>query len=195
MRKEQEESERVDRELAEMEDQHRQLEQRHRASAEQEQQRALEANATCKPLDVWEGLRKLQAEGGINAAARDAVEILFSVSQPIETTRREKFEAESKPIVDDDDAEMEDGVDPTLEEIERSGRPAREAQKRHDNLLRRADDAKRRKTEQSGEVGSFGSPFREQAQSSQGEKVCFQHVLCKHDFLGVVPYVCLFKSF
>ena len=67
VRKEQEESERVDREIAEMEDQHRQLEQRHRASAEQEQQRALEANATYIPLDVWEGLQKLQAEVGINA--------------------------------------------------------------------------------------------------------------------------------
>ena len=163
VRKEQEESERVDRELAEMEDQHRQLEQRHRASAEQEQQRALEANATNKPLHVWEGLRKLQAEGGINAAARDAVEILLSVSQPFETTRCEKFEAESKPIVDDDDAEMEDGVDPTPEEIERSGRAAREAQKRHDNLLRRADDAKRRKVEQSDEVGVGNDTFRWQA--------------------------------
>ena len=99
-----------------MEDQHRQLEQRHRASAEQEQQRALEANATKKPLDVW------------NQRGR----------------------------------EMEDGVDPTPEEIEQSGRAAREAQKRHDNLLRRADDAKRRKTEQSGEVGSGGSSFHEQ---------------------------------
>ena len=44
--------------------------------------------------------------------------LLLSLLQPIEQRRREQFEARSKPIVDHDDAEMPDGVDPTLDDIE-----------------------------------------------------------------------------
>ena len=133
-RKIQDESEREHRELAEMEDQYRQMEQRHRASVQHEQRRSLQGDAAYQPLDVWEGLRKLHAEGGINAAARNAVEILLWVSASIETSRHDEFEARSKPIVDNDDAEMEDGEVPTPEEVERSGQAAREAQKRHEKI-------------------------------------------------------------
>ena len=77
--------EREHRELAEMEDQYRQMEQRHRAAAEQfprEQQRSLQANAEFQPLSVWEGLRTLQAEVGADAAANSAEEFFLSVCQP-----------------------------------------------------------------------------------------------------------------
>ena len=86
-RKIQEDTERSQRELAEMGDQHKQLEQRHRASVQHEQHRSLQADAAYQPLDVWEGLRKLQAEVGNHAAASSAVELLLSVSQPIETRK------------------------------------------------------------------------------------------------------------
>ena len=166
MRKAQEEAQRIDQELAECEDPYRQMEQRHRAAAEQftrEQQRALQASTAFQPLAVWEGLRTLQAEIGADAAANNAVELLLSVCQPIEQRRREQHEAQSKPIVDNDDTEMEDGEVPTPEYMERVEREFREVQKRRDRMLRLAEDSKRRKTEQLGEVGSGGYSFREQA--------------------------------
>ena len=61
--------------------------------------------------------------------------------------------------MDNDDAEMEDGEVPTPEEVERSGRAAREAQKRHEKMQRLLDDSKRCKIEQSGEVGSGSGSF------------------------------------
>ena len=166
-RKIQDESEREHRELPEMEDQYRQMEQRHRASVQHEQQRSLQADAAYQPLDVWEGLRKVKAEDlstfGNHAATINAVEQLLSVSASIETSRHDEFEARSKPIVDNDDAEMEDGEVPTPEEVERSGRAAREAQKRHEKMQRLLDDPKRREIEQSAEVGSGSGSCREQA--------------------------------
>ena len=166
VRKAQEEAQRVDRELAECEDQYRQMEQRHRAAAEQftrEQQRSLQASTAFQPMAVWEGLRTLQAEMGSDAAANNAVELLLSVCQPIEQRRRERHDAQSKPIVDHDDAEMEDGEVPTPEYMERVEREFRDVEKRRDRMLRFAEDAKRRKTEQPAEVGSGGNSFREQA--------------------------------
>ena len=166
VRKAQEEAQRVDRELAECEDQYRQMEQRHRAAAEQftrEQQRSLQANAAFQPLAVWEGLRTLQAEIGTDAAANNAVELLLSIYQPVEQRRREQHDAQSKPIIDNDDTEMADVPDPTPDDIEQVEREFREAEKRRDKVLRLAEDSKRRKTERSGEVGSGVSSFREQA--------------------------------
>ena len=43
---------------------------------------------------------------GNHAATINAVEQLLSVSASIETNRHDEFEARSKPIVDNDDAEM-----------------------------------------------------------------------------------------
>ena len=141
-------------------------EQRHRAAAEQftrEQQRSLQANTAFQPLAVWDGLRTLQAEIGTDAAANNAVELLLSIYQPVEQRRREQHDAQSKPIVDNDDTEMADEPYPTPDYIERVEREFRDAEKRRDKVLRLAEDSKRRKTEQSGEVGSGGSSFREQA--------------------------------
>ena len=161
-RKAQEEAQRIDQELAECEDQYRQVEQRHRAATEQftrEQQRSLQENSAFQPLAVCDVQRVLQAEIRTDAAANSAVEHLLLVCQQ----KLKDFEAQSKPIVDDEDAEMADGVGPTPDEIERSGRELREPQKRHEQLLRRNDDAKCRKVEQSDKVGSGGSSFRGQA--------------------------------
>ena len=93
VRKAQEEAERVDLELAECEDQYKQMEQWHRAAAEQftREQQAFQ------PLAVWESLRTLHAEIGADAAANSAVELLLSVCQPIEQRRREQHEAQPKP--------------------------------------------------------------------------------------------------
>ena len=171
VRKAQEEAERVDHELAECEDEYRQMEQRHRGAAQSsaEQLRGSsngpcrQASAAFQLLAVWEGLRTLQAEIGTDAAANNAVELLLLVCQPIEQRRREQHEAQSKPMVDNDDTEMAQESDPTLDDIEQVEREFREVEKRRAKVLRLAEDSKRRKTEQSGEVGSGGSSFREQA--------------------------------
>ena len=52
---------------------------------------------------------------------------------------------------------------PTPEYMERVEREFRDVEKRRARMLRLADDAKRRKTEQPGEVGLGGNSFREQA--------------------------------
>ena len=180
--------------MSEMKDRHRQLEQRHRASAEHEQQRSLQANSAFQPLAVWDALRVLQAEIGTDAATNGAVEHLLAVCQPIEQRRREDFEAQSKPNVDNDDAEMADGVDLPPEDIKRAQRELHEAQKRHDKMLWRSDDAKRHKTEQSAAVGVGNDTFREQAQRSQGRKSLLLACPLLTRLLGVVPYFCVFKS-
>ena len=61
---------------------------------------------------------------GNHAEAINAVEHLLSVSDSIETRRHDEFEARSKPIGGDDDAEMGDELDPTPEEMERVEREA-----------------------------------------------------------------------
>ena len=70
-----------------------------------------------------------------------------------------QHEAQSKPIVDNDDAEMEDGEVPSPEYMERVEQEFLDVEKRRDRMLRLAEDAKRRKTEQPGEVGSGGKLF------------------------------------
>ena len=58
---------------------------------------------------------------------------------------------------------MGDCVRPTPNDIQAVERELREVQKKREQLLRLCDDPKRRKTEQSGEMGLGGDSFREQA--------------------------------